>query len=138
MINPQRIQYIADPDKLVITPTLRKDLLKGWTSKMVNKVKDSSVYQWMAPILLTVLLGYTIYDKQTQSVQIRDLHDEVLKLQVRKEEQDKATERDRQERFQLSREDAVWREQISKQMGRWELVIQGKYPKNGNNSEKEN
>lgn len=125
----KRVDYIADPDKPVLTPTLRKDLVKGWISKMVNRTKESSTATvWAAPILLMIILSYVVYNGQSTSADIKELRTLVTILQTQKLEQDKAIDKERQEKFQLAREGEAWRERISREMT--ELKYQWKL-KNG-------
>lgn len=130
MLNPQRVQYIANPDKLVITPTLQRDLIKGWTSKMVKQLKETFSSQWAAPILLTIVLGYNIYDGQkaanammVQSTQLQEQHDLLIKLQTQKEEQEKQHERDRQDTIREADLQRVWRESMTNKMNNLEFVV---------------
>jgi hypothetical protein len=136
MLNPQRVQFISDPDKLVITPTLRKDLFREWINKMVNRIKESSsLTTWIAPALLAVLLGYNIYDKQSTSSELRELNRAIVVLQTQKTEQEKIIDRERQEKFQLTREQEAWREKLGREMMELKLITQGKLSvkMNGNN-----
>jgi len=113
----KKISVIADPDRLIMTSTLRKDLLKGWAEKMVNKVKESSAVQiWAAPVLLALVLGYTVYNGQQTSADIKELNKQLTVLQTQKAELEKQTDRERQEKFQLTREQEVWRENIKNQI----------------------
>lgn len=131
-----KVQYIADPDRLVLTPTLRRDLVKGWISRMVTKAKESPIAQWASPVLLTIILGYVVYDGQTTKTDIRDLKTSVTILQTQKSEQDRTIERERQEKFQLTREQEAYRNRMEKEMLELRLVTQGKIPKSildGNN-----
>lgn len=130
MFNPQRVQYISNPDKLVITPTLQKDLIKGWTSKMVKQIKETFSSQWAAPILLTIVLGYNIYDSQrtssamsAQTIQMQEQHDLLIKLQTQKEEQEKQHERDRQDAIREADLQRVWRESMTNKMNNLEFVV---------------
>jgi amino acid permease len=130
MLNPQRVQYISNPDKLVITPTLQKDLIKGWTSNMVKQIKETFSSQWAAPILLTIVLGYNIYDSQktssamsAQAIQMQEQHDLLIKLQTQKEEQEKQHERDRQDAIREADLQRVWRESMTNKMNNLEFVV---------------
>jgi len=116
-IRTNKVQLIADPDRLIMTSTLRKDLLKGWAEKMVNKIKESSAVQiWAAPVLLALVLGYTVYNGQQTSADIKELNKQLIILQTQKEELEKQTDRERQEKFQLTREQEIWRENIKNQI----------------------
>lgn len=131
---PQKVQYIADPDKLLLTPTLRRDLVKGWIKKMVNRTKESSATVWAAPILLMIILSYVVYNGQATSSDIKELKTSITVLQTQKAEQDKVIDKERQEKFQLTREQEAWREKFSREMLELKLVTQGRVSKNALNN----
>lgn len=125
----KRVDYIADPDKPFSTPTLQRDLIKGRINEMVKTVKESSIAQWASPVLLTIILGYVVYNGQGTTADIRDLKTSLTVLQTQKIEQDKLLERERQEKFQLTREQEAYRNRLEKEILELRLVTQGKIPK---------
>lgn len=125
-----KVSHISDPDKLILTPTLRRDLVKGWINKMVIKSKESSTATvWAAPVLLTIILGYVVYNGQGTSARLEKLQTDITVLQTQKMEQEKIIERERQEKFQLTREQEAYRERMGREMLELKLVMQGKIPK---------
>jgi len=127
----KKVQYIDDPDKLVLTPTLRRDLVKGWINKMVTRTKESSTATtWAAPILLMIILSYVVYNGQTTSSNIERMQTDITILKTQKEEQDKVIEKEKQEKFQLTREQEAYRNRMEKEVLELRLVIQGRMPKN--------
>lgn len=119
----KRVDHIADPDKLVLTPTLRKDLIKGWISKMVVKTKESFSSIWAAPILLAIVLGYNIYSGQRADAKLEKLTESIIVLQTQKEEQEKIHERDRLEFKREVDEQRVGRENSDARIGQLEFII---------------
>lgn len=135
-------EVIDNPDKPFLTKGLIKDKLKIWGDKMVNKVKESSTTTtWAAPVLLTLLLGYNIYNNQTssaritaQDIQLAQQHDLLIELKTLKEVEDKAKIQERTDKKLEDDLARVYRENMTKSMNRLELVVQGRYPNNSNNN----
>jgi hypothetical protein len=132
---------IVDPDKPFLTKGLLKDKLKIWGDKMVNKTKETSSTTWAAPVLLTLLLGYNIYNNQTsstritaQDIQLAQQHDLLIELKTLKEVEDKAKVEERTNKKLEDDLARAYREQMTKSMNRLELVVQGRYPNNSNNN----
>lgn len=124
-----KVSYIADPDKLVLTPTLRKDLVKGWINKMVTKTKESSATTWAAPILLMIILSYVVYNGQSTSARLEKLQTDITILQTQKAEQDKVIDKEKQEKFQLTREYEAHREMMKDNIRELQFVLRDKLPK---------
>lgn len=137
-LNTQKIRYISDPDKLVVTPTLQKDLIKERIKQMVNKIKESPLSLWIAPALLAILLGYNVYDRQTTASEMREINKAIVILQTQKAEQEKVIDRERQEKFQLTREQEAWREKLGREMIELKLITQGKLSVKSNGNGREN
>lgn len=129
----QRVEYIADPDKPVLTPTLRKDLIKERINKMVTKTKESSATVWAAPILLMIILSYVVYNGQSTAGDIKELRTLVTILQTQKLEQEKALDIERQEKFQLVREGEAHREKMKDSIRELQFVLRDKLPKRNDN-----
>lgn len=123
----KRVDYIADPDKLVLTPTLRRDLVKRWIDKMVNKTKESSALSvWAAPVLLGLVLSYTVYNGQQMASDVRELNKAITILQTQKEEQEKIHERDRLQAKQDMDEQRIRRENLENRLNQLEYIIKSK------------
>ena len=130
-----KVSHISDPDKLILTPTLQRDLVKGWINKMVVKTKESTATTWAAPILLMIILSYVVYNGQTTSSNIERMQTDITILKTQKMEQDRIIEQEKQEKFQLTREQEAYRNRMEKEVLELKLVIQGRINKNmiGNN-----
>lgn len=125
-----RVQPIADPDKLLVTSTLRNDLLKERIKTMVKNVKESSAVQtWAAPVLLALVLSYSVYSGQAMTSELKELNRAVVVLQTEKNELEKQTERERQEKFQLVREQEAWREKMKNEMIELRYALRDKLPR---------
>lgn len=125
----KRVDYIADPDKPVLTPTLQRDLIKERIKKMVTKTKESSATVWAAPILLMIILSYVVYNGQSTSAEIKELKTLVTILQTQKMEQDKTIDKERQEKFQLTREQEAHREMLKDNIRELQFVLRDKLPR---------
>lgn len=136
------VDIIKNPDELLLTKGLLRDKFKIWGNYMVNKVKESSSNNWAAPILLSLLLGYNIYNNQTssaritaQDIQLAQQHDLLIELKTLKEVEEKNKVQERLDNKMKEDLDRVYREKITTSMNRLELIVQGKYPNNTNNRE---
>ena len=122
----KRVDIIADPDKPILTPTLQRDLVKGWINKMVTKTKESLSSIWAAPILLAIVLGYNVYNGQRSDSKLEDLNRSLIILQTQKEEQEKAHERDRLQTKQELDELRVRRENLESKINTLEFILKEK------------
>lgn len=98
---------IDNPDKPFLTKGLIKDKLKIRGLEMVKAAKEYS--QWAAPVLLTVLLGYSIYTSHQQSNSIDQLSRDLVILKTQKEDFEKYNEREKQEILTKLGEAENWR-----------------------------
>lgn len=131
---------IDNPDKPFLTKGLIRDKLKIWGDKMVNKTKEPTS-SWAAPVLLTLLLGYNIYNNQTssaritaQDIQLAQQHDLLIELKTLKDVEEKAKIQEKMDKKMEDDLARVYRENMTKSMNRLELVVQGRYPNNSNNN----
>lgn len=125
MLSAQRIAII-DPEKPIITPTLRNDLIRKWANAMVNKIKESSIATWATPILFIIVLGYNIYGSRQLSAQAEDvrvIREEVIKLRTQKEDQEKYFEKERQELRDQVNEQRVRRENSDKKLDLLDYIV---------------
>jgi len=129
----KRVDYIADPDKPVLTHTLLRDIVKTRINNMVNRVKDSPVTTWAAPVLLGLILSYTVYNGQATNNELKELNRAVVVLQTEKNELEKQNERERQEKFQLVREQEAWRENLKNSIIELQYALKDKLPKRREN-----
>lgn len=125
------------PDK-ILTPTLVKDKIKIKGTKMVNKIKETFSSQWAAPVLLSLVLGYNVYNGQQTSVMLSRQADEMVELKTsltilktQKEEQEKIHERDRLEAKREVEEQRVRRENLQDKVNTLEYVVLGRNGRNG-------
>lgn len=124
------VDSIIDPNEIILTKGLIKDKLIHRANQMVKTVKDTISSQWAAPVLLSLVLGYNIYDSQKtssamnlQAAQMQEQHDLLIKLQTQKEEQEKQHERDRQDAIREADLQRVWRETMTNKMNNLEFVV---------------
>lgn len=127
---------VINPNKPLITKQLNETLWKRRLDKMVKVAKEAMSSQWAAPILLSLLLGYTVWSNQaysatlaSQQKQLDAAHDLLIELRTLKDvdTKERGIERDKTEREREM--DSAWRENIRKDFTRLELIVQGKYPK---------
>lgn len=127
---------IINPNEPLITKQLNETLWKRRIDKMVKVAKEAMSSQWAAPILLSLLLGYTVWSNQAYSAtlanqqkQLDAAHDLLIELRTLKDvdTKERGIERDKTEREREM--DSAWRENIRKDFTRLELIVQGKYPK---------
>jgi hypothetical protein len=117
------VDKIEDPNVPFVTKTLRNDLWKNrinYMAKLTNSFLDSS---WAAPILLSILLGYNIYDGQQKSQKINEQHDLLIELRTLNQVREKQELLDRQEKQRLAEMDTAWRENMKTQMKNLELTV---------------
>lgn len=95
---------IANPDSIILTKGLLKNKFQFGINNMVDKIKEISSASWAAPVLLTILLGYNIFNTQQTNNQLTEYkkeqavqHDLLIRIQQQKEDQDKFSEKERQE-----------------------------------------
>lgn len=127
---------VISPTEPLITKQLNETLWKRRLDKMVKVAKEAMSSQWAAPILLSLLLGYTVWSNQAYSAtlanqqkQLDAAHDLLIELRTLKDvdTKERGIERDKTEREREM--DSAWRENIRKDFSRLELIVQGKYPK---------
>lgn len=127
---------VINPNEPLITKQLHETLWKRRLDKMVKVAKEAMSSQWAAPILLSLLLGYTVWSNQaysatlaSQQKQLDAAHDLLIELRTLKDvdTKERGIERDKTEREREM--DSAWRENIRKDFTRLELIVQGKYPK---------
>lgn len=115
---------IVDPDELLITPDLRKIIWAKRINAMVKAAKETLSHTWTAPIILAVLLGFVVYDRQSNNAQQaaanstiqKQLHDQenmLIRIDQTRIEDQKQKDKEEQRRFQIEREDAMWRENMN-------------------------
>lgn len=125
----------------IATPRTLKQSTEIWKIKMVEKLKEASASVWAAPILLTLLLGFTVWTTQSQSArieaqdkQLQVQHDLLIELKTLKEVELRDKETARQETQRKEELDRVYRENMNKQFSRLELIVQGRFPNQSSNN----
>lgn len=119
---------ITDPDKPFFTKGLIKDKSKIWGNNMVKAAKEYS--QWAAPVLLTVLLGYSIYTSHQQSNSIDQLKTDLTILKTQKDDTEKYADKESLRIAnlidQIDRENGAHREQLNKEITRLQEALKFK------------
>lgn len=119
---------IKNPDEIILTKTLLRDKINIWGNKMAKAAKEYS--QWAAPVLLTILLGFSIYNSHQQSTAIDQLKTDMTILKTQKEDAEKyaSKEVDRISNtiFQIDRESIAHREQTNKEMAKLQESLKSK------------
>lgn len=122
------VDLVQNPDEVFLTKGLLIDKFKIWGNNMVKAAKEYS--QWAAPVLLTVLLGFSIYTSHQQSISIDQLSKDVSRLQTQKEDAEKyatkETDRISNIIFQLDRESIAHREQTNKEIAELKEALKSK------------
>lgn len=104
---PKIVDRINNPDKIILTKGLLKDKINIRIDAMVKAAKEYS--QWAAPVLLTVLLGYSIYTSHQQSNSIDQLSRDLTIIKTQKEDFEKYNEKEKQEILTKLGEAENWR-----------------------------
>lgn len=126
------VHTIENPDEIFLTKGLLKDKFIIWYNNMVKQARDISASQWVGPVLLTLLLGYNIYNNQQasarldkQDLQLTQQHDLLIRLQTLKEVEDKERVVDKQTNETERQMDSAWRENLRKDFNKLEAKLNG-------------
>lgn len=128
---PENIGEFTKED--FITSEVRYHIWKRRFDNMVKAAKEAMTSQWAAPILLAILLGYSVYSSHQTDQKIDIMNRAIIVLQTQKEDAEKQSDKDKQtaEIISASRYDQekAWRETMINKMNRIEMAQTGKLPK---------